>query len=329
MITPVLLSKYFAQQCTPDEQQLVEDWVAASADNKSVFDNLKNIWDQTEQVRPNTEVQQTEAAWQKVKARIQKPQEIKPTKRSLSYILTRAAAAAIIIIGMVTFYIVNTNTQKGTLQMVEISTKKGEKRQLALADGTTVWLNAETTIRYPEKFDGNTREVFVDGEAYFKVQHNAQKPFRVHTGDLTTQVLGTSFNVLAYPESETITVALDEGKVALDFENQHMELQPGYKARFTKKEHTLAKTEIISKHNLWRNNILDFNNITLADAAQTIERWFGKKVIINGTQIQNCRLTTSFSNPKLDEVLEIITSVLALEMEEKNGVYYLTGDNCN
>jgi transmembrane sensor len=328
MITPVLISKYLAGQCTPDEQQQVDDWIAASPDNKSVFDKLKNMWDETGLVRPNTEVQETEAAWQKVKARIQ-PAAQKPQRRSLTYILTRAAAAAILIIGMVTFYVVNTSTQKGTLQMVEISTKKGEKRQLALADGTTVWLNAETTIKYPKTFDGNTREVFVDGEAYFKVQHNADKPFRVHTGDLVTQVLGTSFNVLAYPENETITVALDEGKVALNYENQYMELQPGYKARFTKKEHTLIKTEIISKHNQWRNNVLDFNNITLTDAAQTIERWFGKQVKISGTQIQNCRLTTSFNNPTLDEVLEIITSVLALEMEEKDGVYYLKGENCN
>lgn len=329
MITPVLLAKFFEGNCTPDEVARIEEWKGQSNANLNTFNRLKKIWDETGSIRPQSEVQATEAAWQKLKTQLtqQAPQKAAPRRNTLLFIVPRVAAV-LLLVSMVIFYLVPGSPTSTAVKMIEISTQKGERRQLALADGSTIWLNAESTIKYPEAFDGNTREVYLDGEAYFDVAKNPSKPFKVHTNDVTTQVLGTSFNVLAYKEQPNIAVALDEGKVALSYGNETVDLEPGTKASFDKKTHHFNKTVITNKHNLWRNNIIDFDNITLAQAAQTIERWYGKKVVIENVNLQGCRITASFNNPTIDDVLEIISSTLSLQVEEKDGVYYLKGEIC-
>ncbi len=328
MITPVLIAKYFEGQCTDYEVGLIEEWKVQSAENLKTFNRLKKIWDETGNLRPQSEVQETEAAWQKIKTKINTAPKAAPKWKTLSYIVPRAAAAVIVFTAMILFYLVPNSPNDVAVKMIEISTPKGERRQLALADGSTVWLNAESTIKYPEKFDGDTREIYLEGEAYFDVAKNPAKPFKVHTDDFTTQVLGTSFNVLAYADQATITVSLDEGKVALSYGENSVNLEPGTKGRFDKKSHSIDKSAISNKHNLWHSNILDFDNITLAQAAQSLERWFGKKIVIENTTLKGCRITASFNNPTIDDALEIIASTLSLHVEEINGVYYLKGEIC-
>ncbi|MDL5049913.1 FecR domain-containing protein [Oscillatoria amoena NRMC-F 0135] len=330
MITPVLIGKYLSHQCTPDEARMIEAWIGESTENKGLFVRLKNMWDETGQVRPAAEVQETEAAWQKVRSRVQQNTATQqPKRKSLSYILTRAAAAAIIILGVVSFYVINYNSSSETVvKMVEISTQKGEKRQLALADGSTVWLNAESTIKYPEDFSGSTREVYVDGEAYFEVKRDETKPFMVHTGELITKVLGTSFNVMAYPDNDVIAVALDEGKVAVYSDSNLVELLPGNMAVYGKTSHRLQSMPMPDKHNEWRKNVMDLNNVTLAQATATVNRWFNTNVVIDDKKLETCRITASFNNPTLDEVIEILSSVLPIEIEEKDGAYHIKGETC-
>lgn len=328
MITPVLIAKYFEGQCSAEEVRLIEEWKEQSEDNLKTFNRLKKIWDETGNIRPQSEVQETEVAWQKLKAKINAVPKAAPSWKKLSFIIPRAAAAVIVLTSMILFYLVPSSSDDVAVKMIEISTPKGERRQLALADGSTVWLNAESTIKYPEKFDGDTREIYLEGEAYFDVAKNPAKPFKVHTEDFTTQVLGTSFNVLAYADQSSIIVALDEGKVALSYGETTVNLEPGTKGQFDKKSHSINKSAISNKHNLWHSNILDFDNITLAEATQSLERWFGKKVVIENPKLQGCRITASFNNPNIDDALEIIASTLSLHVDEIDGVYYLKGEIC-
>lgn len=328
MITPVLIAKYFEGNCTPDEINMIEEWRKQKLENEKTFSKLKTIWDKTGEVRPLSEVQETNAAWQKLSAKIKAAPKAASKWKSLSFILPRAAAAVLVFTSMIIFYITQTNKGNEVVKMIEISTQKGEKRQLALADGSTVWLNAESSIKYPENFSGNTRDVYLEGEAYFDVEKNPAKPFKVHTEELTTKVLGTQFNVQAYNEQKNIIVALDEGKVAVNYDNEGVTLSPGNQVLYSKQTHTFSKTDITNKHSQWRNNILEFDNVTLAQATKTIERWFGKEIIIDNKKLEGCLITANFNNPNIDDVVEIITSILSLESEEINGVYHIKGDNC-
>ncbi|HYG14624.1 MAG TPA: FecR domain-containing protein [Bacteroidia bacterium] len=328
MITPVLLSKYFAQQCTADEVRLVEDWAGESSENRNVFVRLKKMWDETGQVRPKAEVQETGLAWQKVRSRIQQQQVLPARRKSLTYIITSAAAAAVIVLTMVTFDLVNRQDGPTAVKMVSISTKAGERRQIALSDGSKVWMNAETSIKYPETFDGENREVYLEGEAYFEVAHNPTKPFTVHTGDLDTRVLGTSFNVLAYPENEDIEIALDEGKVRVNGNKDTLFLEPGFEATYEKSNRSIKKGAIAGKHNEWRNNVIHFENISLEEAVKTLERWYAITINIDESKLKNCPITASFENQDAETVLEIIATTLSIEVEKRNNTYYLKGQNC-
>jgi ferric-dicitrate binding protein FerR (iron transport regulator) len=328
MITPVLIAKYFEGTCTPDEVKAVDEWRNKHTDNEKTFAKLKTVWEETGKVRPISEVQETNASWEKLSARIKTAPKTTSKRRSLSFILPRAAAAVLIFTTMIIFYLTQKNKETVAVKMVEISTQKGEKRQLILADGSKVWLNAESSIKYQENFTGETRDVYLEGEAYFDVESNPSKPFKVHTGELITRVLGTEFNVQAYNDQQNIVVALDEGKVALNYEGDKITLSPGKQASFSKQTHTFKSDDIANKHNQWRNNVLEFDNVTLAQAVKTIERWFDKKVVVDNKKLEGCLITASFNNPKVEDVVEIITSILSLENEEIDGVYHIKGDNC-
>lgn len=328
MITPVLIAKYLEGNCTPVETKEVEDWINTNPNNQKTFQRLKTIWEETGKVRPLSEVQETEAAWQKLSAKIKSSPKAAPKWKTLSFILPRASAAVLVFTSVIMFYFFQTNNGTQLANMIEISTQKGEKRQLALADGSKVWLNAESTIKYPEKFDGDTRTILLEGEAYFDVAHNPSKPFKVNTGDITTTVLGTEFNVLAYPEQKSITVALDNGKVAVSNDDKEMLLEPGKEVNYNKQTQKFNKTDITNNHNQWRNSVLELNNIPLEKAVIVIERWFNEKVVIDNSRLKGCLITASFKKPDIQSVLEVVTSILSIENEKINGVYHIKGETC-
>lgn len=330
MITALLIDKYLSAQCTPEEAQRVEEWLGQSPQNKGIFDQLKRMWEETGYKRPESELRDTDAAWLKIKAKISQPPVKKPKSLYVRYIISGAVAAMLIFVAVISFYnTLGTGHSNAMATWTEATTQKGERKQLTLADGTKVWLNAESTLKYPSTFDGGIREVQLTGEAYFDVTHNPQQPFKVISGEVITKVLGTSFNVMAYSDAGNIEVSLDEGKVALSYSDNGIELTPGHKAIFSKNTHTFEESEINSEHNQWRNNIIDFNNVSLLSVVQTLERWYGKRIVINNKELNDCLITANFENPTLPSVLEIVSTALELEITEKEGVYYISGDKCN
>ncbi|MBO9154843.1 FecR family protein [Chitinophaga sp. GCM10012297] len=153
--------------------------------------------------------------------------------------------------------------------------------QIELPDGTKVWLNSTTRFRFPFRFNGDTREVFIDqGEAYFQVAQNANKPFTVHTPSGPVKVLGTEFNVNAYTEGKVIT-SLVSGKVAVSSGARTIELAPGNEA--VAKEGELMKNKDFDMTNTlsWREGIHYFNNATISEVGIMLKRWFDVELVID------------------------------------------------
>lgn len=153
--------------------------------------------------------------------------------------------------------------------------------QIELPDGTKVWLNSTTRFRFPFRFSGDTREVFIDqGEAYFQVAQNANKPFTVHTPSGPVKVLGTEFNVNAYTEGKVVT-SLVSGKVAVSSGARTIELAPGNEA--VAKEGELVKNKDFDMINTlsWREGIHYFNNATIAEVGVMLKRWFDVELVID------------------------------------------------
>ncbi|HEY5511789.1 MAG TPA: FecR domain-containing protein [Prolixibacteraceae bacterium] len=195
--------------------------------------------------------------------------------------------------------------------MQEITSPPGVRSQVVLPDGSNVWLNAESTIKFKVPFDKSTRDVSLCGEAYFEVKKNQDVPFVVKSGKVQVKVLGTKFNYKAFAKENNIEVVLAEGKVSLNTEgcakgNEKI-MNPGDRAVFDK---TANQTKItngkIDKYIAWHNGKMIFDETPMPEVATQLERWYGIEVIIEDPRINKYRITTTFENESLHQVLELL-----------------------
>jgi transmembrane sensor len=177
----------------------------------------------------------------------------------------------------------------GSDALTTLSIPQGVDRRITLSDSTKVWVNASTKLSFPLRFSGNTREVTLDGEAYFEVTHDKTKPFIVHTDGMNIQVLGTSFNVHAY-KGEKMQTSLVEGKVEATTAKEKILLEPG-KAAAIENGALIQKDFEESIVLAWMKGSYFFGNETIRDIAPTVDRWFGYKLTWNDEAIASIRFT--------------------------------------
>lgn len=190
---------------------------------------------------------------------------------------------------------------------------RGEEYTLVLSDGTKVWLNSETKLKYPTQFANNIREVELDGEACFKVTKNAKAPFIVKTKQMNVEVLGTSFNVSAYEEEETIKTTLVEGSVKINpqmgMAHQTI-LKPNDQAIFSKSNNDLAVRVVNAKlYTSWTEGVFAFNEESLEEIMNKLARWYNIKVFYQDNEVRKSQFSGKL--PRFDNCNEL------LEMIEK------------
>ena len=212
------------------------------------------------------------------------------------------------------------NGTAGTALMYNtIHIPKGGQHQLVLADGTKVWLNAESSLHYPTSFVGKERKVTLMGEGYFEVAKNADKPFYVQVGVMKVQVLGTHFNINAYSDEKNIATTLMEGKVTVNNGIEEILLKPGQQAQASsnqlKKVYDVDMDEILA----WKNGEFVFNETELRDAMKSLSRWYNIEVVYEN-KLPATYLYGSISRKKsLIEVLKIMESSGLKFKIEKSG----------
>lgn len=165
----------------------------------------------------------------------------------------------------------------------KITTPRGGQFQITLPDGTQVWLNALSSLRFPTVFNGSNRTVELTGEAYFEVQQHANKPFMVKVAGMQIDVLGTSFDVMAYPDEKQIQTTLIEGAVKVSTQGQVKVLQPGQQSQLEKdgKLNVLATTDVESVI-AWKNGYFKFNQADLQTVMRQLARWYDVDVSFDG-----------------------------------------------
>jgi len=218
------------------------------------------------------------------------------------------------------------NTDNSTLQYNSADTLQntlwvpaGESYKILLSDGTEVWLNAATRLRFPSRFYGQQREVYVEGEAYFKVAKDAAHPFIVHTALTQVQVLGTSFNINTY-EAGNVKTALVEGKVLTKSnDGKSMELTPGYAANYEVAKGFVSgvfdQDDVLS----WINGVYYFHNIPVADLAVAASRCYGIKIVLNKNDFAGRSVTGLLDKNKLTDFLSDLKTTARLD-------YYYSGN---
>ena len=220
--------------------------------------------------------------------------------------------------------------EKGSEELVDLeaeeviplvlSTPKGGAYQIMLSDGTKVWLNAASTFKYPSRFDGMERVVEIEGEAYFSVAKDPERPFKVISRGQQIEVLGTEFNVSAYADEVDVKTTLVEGSVELlaGISDKHVSLAPN--------EQSVLRGTVISKQQVnvgpyiaWKNGDFNFDNTPLADMMRQMSRWYGVDVVYK-KGVPNERFSGTMSRD--------VTLQTVLELLRISGVnYHIQGNN--
>lgn len=189
-----------------------------------------------------------------------------------------------------------------------LTTPIGGQFQIRLQDGTKVWLNAASSIRFPATFTGKERQVELSGEAYFDIAPDAKRPFVVKVNNMQVKVLGTKFNINAYPEENTIKTTLEEGSIKVESKNKEITVTPGQQVRLTENGTMKLMTHAdLEEAFAWKNGLFVFHEATLSEVMKKISRWYGVQVEYANNQVSENHFTGAIRRQvNLSEVLKML-----------------------
>lgn len=333
--------RYLSGNIDEQAKRHFERWLDTDTENRRYFDRMKEIWNQlASSYFPDEKT--TEVDWKKVLERIQ-PELLTGTKDyseerkshfQLSSIRKIAAIFIFAILLSGSFFLMKRFAEPVSHEenINEIIVPAGQQAQLHLSDGSKVWLNAGTKFRFPAHFDKKKREVWLEGEAFFEVKKNTASIFYVHTSDITIKVVGTSFNVKAYPEEDIIETTLLSGIVKIEPNvpknkaEKEIILQPNYKAIYYKDKKTEKITEKINKNTStpgindmviskpvksendisWKEGKLIFDNETLQVIAKKLERRYGVTIKIADSDLKQYRYTGVLKKISIEQAIKAL-----------------------
>jgi len=257
------------------------------------------------------------------------PQEAAAPVRRMRWWQVAAAAVLLFAIGSSVYYLVRRPAP--VVQQLVFSTQPGQHRQLRLPDGTQVWLSPASTLQYPERFSGHTREVALNGEAFFDVAQQAAQPFIIHSGAVDTRVLGTSFNIQAYARQPDIGVTVVSGRVAVQAAHTGaIALNPQQRAVFNKRTGGMQRQEHIDTEQLLlrRNGILKYRSASLATVVQELGYYYNVTINIEGS-IEGCFYFGEFNtNDRLEKALHQLCLTLNATLLKNGNTYVIRKGRC-
>ncbi|MCI4668261.1 MAG: FecR domain-containing protein [Bacteroidia bacterium] len=305
-------------------------------------DRFKEFWNEKWESDPqknqdpaavNLRLQQIHS---EIKAQIQEEKRSNMARR-IFYMVSIAAALILLIIGTWFVFEFSNNSESNShiaaLQKVnEVQVGRGGRlQQVALPDGSKVWLNVDSKLRYPLAFNDTVRQVWLEGEAYFEVEEDSSRPFIVSSTNLNTRVLGTSFYVSAYPDLPE-KVSLATGKVKVDNgAGQEAILSPGEQLISDPQKEIWAKGSVdLASMGNWREGLLDFERIPLGELGPTLERWYGVKIIFDTETSKDCWI---YGRPSKESIWGILKSFkdirgISYRLGEDNA-FHISGGECS
>ncbi len=311
-----LVFKYLKGEALPQERLDILEWIEASAENRKQFMQFRRLYDA--------------AIWSESTVK-NSNRGLKPQKRSLTmrFVWEFSKVAAVIVFAVTTtLFIQKANKLPIAVLTQTIEVPQGQYVKLTLSDGTKVSLNSNSKFTFPSNFEANNRTVTLDGEGFFEVSHNAERPFHVLTKKCDIKVLGTTFNVLAYSNSTVFETSLLKGSVNVSsMENaEYVLLKPNERAEF--KNGKLLQTSIESDDEfLWRKGIYVFKDEPLKEIFQKLESYYHTKIRIQNKEVGKLNCTGKFRQIEgIDHVMRVLQKANGFEYkrnEETNTIVIL------
>jgi len=332
-----LFTKYLQRQCSPDEMEELIILLQQGEADEALTEEMELLWEEARKDKTRHDVD-----WDKMYSSVISSEEQadviinRATSRSrwLYYVVT---AVSVFIIALPVYWFINRSASSKTTEALPVVTKVNTKtdvdrQTIHLPDGSTVILNVESKLNYPSAFSAGHRDVYLTGEGFFDIRHNPAQPFFVHTGKIVIKVLGSAFNIKAYPHADKIEVTVTRGKVQVLKENKVLgTLTASEQISFNNYSED-ASTKIVDTLPVisWKPSEIFFNNITMEDAVRQIEERFKTKIEFANPAIKDCRVTATFSEDDMEEeILEVICAVSKADYKTVGDKIIISGKGCN
>lgn len=307
-----LLVKYLADEATPPEQELVEEWISSSEANRHYFQHFQLIWNESKELAVAAPIDENKA-WQKFQRRVEKEEA---RKNPGLFGWWRIAASILIIVGGIWF--TSSILNKGTTEAEILSIASvNEVKKDTLPDGSVATLNKHSVLTYPYSFKGKTRKVKLEGEAFFKVKANKEKPFIIDVNDVQVKVVGTSFNVKS--NNRVIEVIVETGIVQVTKDGQMIELQAGERTSLGQNDTVATKQVSDDKlYNYYVSKTFVCDNTPLWKLVEKLNEAYNTNIRIERDELRKLPLTVTFDEESLDTILNIISQTLMIKISRND-----------
>lgn len=343
-----IIVRFLLEEASQEDIQLLEYWISLNEENKNYFNQIRNTWNAIELQR-ELDDSKIKSDYNHVLDQIDKKTSPSFTFHSLfnNWVVK---GAAIFLLGIACSWMLinkSISSQDNTFNVIE--TPRGSKATVLLPDGSTVLLNADSKLTYPQKFSNKKREVTLEGEAFFEIEKDEDRQFLVKTSDIIVKVFGTSFNVKSYPDENTTETTLVEGSISIyknsidDLKGEaEVKLEPNQRIVLYKEQEKSTHTEALPKkaENVpirkaklvlsksvdterfisWKDGHLKIESEPMNILAVTLERRYDVKVHFMDEEIKQFRFTGTFKNETIEQVMEAIKLASAVDysIDERN-----------
>jgi transmembrane sensor len=301
-----LILRQFSGESSPEENKELENWVSLKQENKDYYNELKDIWiaSAPENSSGNFNL---EKAICEFKSKVALTNENK--KRSLSSFL-KYAALLILLLGIPFTYLITRKPAPAPDNFTTVFCDYGDRTAIVLPDSSKVWLNSGSRITFNNNFNTGSRELFLEGEAYFAVEKDPENPFLVNTSDITVKVLGTEFNLKAYPDEAAIAVTLVEGSLQVSNHKEMAMVVPRQKLNYDKRNKVISIINLtdLEPETEWTNGRLVFRNESLAELERKLERWFDVEIVFSDEIVKSRRYSGTLERESILEVISYFAS---------------------
>lgn len=350
------LLRYWHGKSSPKEEFEVRQWLASEPENEALFEALKDYFETIRLEETTYDV--SDNGYKRLSDKITDWEEsvrveadsvsvtkdategvIAFVRRKVSYKKVLASAAVLIglVFGGLYVWQIGTHASgQSNIAWVKKETGRKQQEKVTLPDGSMVYLNVESRIKYDADSFTQERTIYLEGEAFFEVTPDRKRPFRVKTPTVTTQVLGTSFNVQAYSnpnghkyESTYVTVATGKVRVVDSLQAELGQLLPGDELIYDKTSHSVKARKVdLSTIRSWQNKRLIFRDTPIAEIAAQLERWYDVSIVIDNPALYSCHFTATFNQLTLQETLELLSITTNLTYQQNGKTITLRGNAC-
>jgi transmembrane sensor len=321
-----LLAKKLSGNATADELRDLDNWRKEQVDNEDFARNAEELWQMSDKYSDHPFVTDKKAAWQAIESKLDtqgKVVQMRPWRRVL-----QIAAMSVFVIGA--YWLWNNSANNTAAEFMAFHTYENENKEIELPDGSKIWLNENSSVRYAADFQ--KRNVTLKGEAFFEVARMEDSPFKISSGGATTRVLGTSFNIRAYPKEAQVELTVKTGKVAFSDKNKEETkiLIAGEAANYVKAAKKIVESPVLETNALaWQTKKLAFISTPFSQVEKDLERYYGVEIEVKNSALSNCRFEGGiFNKAELSEILELLQITMEWEVSQEGAKYIIEGEGC-